>query len=98
VSLGRGTLHASHDRSAGIASQVQPQSSLFRAIDDYLRGHPDAYDSLEGVQEWWLNSPAQRAAMVSTEELEAVLTYFVTVGRLKKIRLADGEVLYLSMD
>jgi hypothetical protein len=88
----------SQDRSAGIDSQIQSHDPLFRAIDDYLRGHPDAYDSLEGVQEWWLSSPGQGAATVSTDELEAVLKYFVTVGRLKKVRLSDGEVLYLAME
>lgn len=61
------------------------------SVVDYLRGHPDAADTLEGIVSWWL--PLQRYA-VGKARIEAVLTRLVDAGVVRRACLPDGGMLY----
>jgi hypothetical protein len=61
------------------------------AIHRYLRSHPDAADSAEGVARWWL--PSMNVA-ASVPEVEAALEHLLTLGLVRKRTLADGRVIY----
>lgn len=61
------------------------------AVLGYLRHHPDAADTLEGIVRWWL--PQQR---YETEKarIEQILEKLVADGALRCERLPGGAVLY----
>jgi hypothetical protein len=61
------------------------------AVLGYLRHHPDAADTLEGIVRWWL--PQQR---YETEKarIERVLETLVADGALRCEQLPGGAVLY----
>jgi len=61
------------------------------AVLGYLRRHPDAADTLEGIVRWWL--PQQR---YETEKarIEQVLEALVADGALRCERLPGGASLY----
>jgi len=61
------------------------------AVVSYLRNHPEAADTLDGIVSWWL--PLQRYE-TSKARIEAALTHLVEVGVLQRDRLPDGEKLY----
>jgi predicted transcriptional regulator len=37
-----------------VANWPEKESDMARAILEYLQGHPDAKDTLEGIAQWWL--------------------------------------------
>lgn len=56
----------------------------------YLRAHPQASDSLEGIVSWWL--PVRfRAARESVQES---LDLLVEQGLVEGTRLPDGTIVY----
>jgi hypothetical protein len=57
----------------------------------YLRRHPDASDTLDGIVLWWL--PQQRFE-TARERIERVLGDLVARGQLRCERLPGGVVLY----
>ena len=57
----------------------------------YLREHPEAKDTLEGIMVWWL---PERAMKYGPPQVRASLALLVAYGYLKKRTLADGHVLY----
>jgi hypothetical protein len=68
-------------------------ASLIATIEAHLAAHPQAADSVDGVAEWWV---ARRGVLASREEVEAALESLVQQGRLRSVRLADGNTLYCS--
>jgi hypothetical protein len=60
-------------------------------ILDYLASRPLAADSVEGVARWWLK-PAR--AGVSLGQVERALGLLVSRGRMRRLSLEDGTVLY----
>lgn len=64
--------------------------AVAEAILRYLRQHPHAADSAEGVARWWV-PPALGA---SASVVKASLGALVRRGELRRVRLADGSVLY----
>lgn len=64
--------------------------AVVRAILAYLDAHPHAKDSAAGVARWWLPAGTQ----ATPREVEAALERLVGQGRLRRVRLADGSVLY----
>lgn len=56
----------------------------------YLRTHPQASDSLDGIVSWWL--PARFAA--AREAVLASLDYLVANGLVERTRLVDGTIVY----
>jgi hypothetical protein len=59
------------------------------AIADYLRAHPQASDSAEGVARWWLHAPVAQWPRVR-QALDAL----VSQGRRERTTSADGTERY----
>ncbi len=70
-------------------------SLLGEDILRYLREHPEAADSLEGIASWWL--PASAYSQPS-ETVQRALDRLVEERRITRIHLADGRTLYQSVD
>lgn len=64
-----------------------------RAIVDYVRGHPLAADSEEGIAQWWLGEMGVDASTDATRE---ALERLVRRQVLQRHVLADGSVIYRS--
>ena len=56
----------------------------------YLREHPQASDSLEGIVSWWL--PARFVA--AREAVQHSLDRLVARALVERTRLADGTIVY----
>jgi hypothetical protein len=61
------------------------------AVLAYLKKHPEAADTLDGIVSWWL--PQQRYE-TDRERIERVLSELVTHGKLRCEHLPGGAVLY----
>ena len=57
----------------------------------YLRAHPQAADTVDGIVEWWL--PRQRHDE-AVDRVQHALDELVARGLVDKITLVDGTVLY----
>lgn len=64
-------------------------------ILSYLRNHPDAADTLDGILNWWL--PRQRYE-TERERIEQSLEELVAQGLVSKKVLGDGTILYMRSD
>jgi hypothetical protein len=62
-------------------------------IDRYLRSHPDAADSAEGILRWWLT---RQRFDESVTKVEQALALLLRKGAVKKQVLIDGRVLYVG--
>jgi hypothetical protein len=67
------------------------EKDISQEILGYLRKHPDASDTLEGITEWWLLS--QRIHEEARKVKEA-LTRLVEQGWLVKIKGSDSQIRY----
>jgi len=79
-------------------SRAEPavdDEEIKRSILTYLRCHPQAADTLRGIVNWWL--PQQRYES-DCQRIEYALGALVAQGKLRCVRLPDGEVLYASLD
>jgi len=56
----------------------------------YLRAHPQASDSLEGIVSWWL--PTRFAA--ARDLVQDSLDRLVALALVERTRLADGTIVY----
>ena len=61
------------------------------AVLAYLREHPAAADTLDGIVDWWL--PRQRHE-IERARIRAALAGLVARGALRQQRLPGGELLY----
>lgn len=77
------------------ASPHPDPSVLCQGILRYLRDHPEAADSLEGIASWWL---PQSGYSVTTESVHEALALLVAERRIARIDLPDGRTLYQSVD
>jgi len=68
---------------------------LCDAILRYLRTHPQAADSPEGIAQWWV---AGGGAGPSPGAVLAALDQLVAAHRISRLSLADGRTLYQSVD
>jgi hypothetical protein len=68
------------------------ESNVVEEILSYLRNHPNAADTLDGILNWWL--PRQRYE-TEQQRIEQALEYLVTQGLVSKKVLSDGTILYL---
>lgn len=76
--------------------RISPSSDEVEvAIIGYLRSHPDAADTLDGIVEWWL--PQQRYEMAYTH-ISRVLAHLVDTGLLRCDSLPGGGDLYALND
>lgn len=65
--------------------------AIEEAIEDYALRHPEAADGVDGIRQWWLSDHAPRA---SRQQVDAALEHLVSTGRMEKLVLADGRVIY----
>jgi hypothetical protein len=66
-------------------------SETATVIRRYLANHPNASDSLEGVQRWWLGEGAVEASSLIVQQALDVL---VKKGAVVAKMLPDGTVVY----
>jgi hypothetical protein len=59
----------------------------------YLRAHPEASDTLEGIARWWLSRQRQDDA---TELVKAALDLLVQRGVVERRTTSDGVTLFRS--
>ncbi len=69
------------------------RAPLCDEILQYLRAHPRAADTLEGIVGWWL--PRQRYELAQ-QRIQQALNNLVVRGLVEKITLANGTVVYSS--
>jgi hypothetical protein len=91
VATSRGTF----DGGTGVSDHSGEGSDANREIEDavvsYLRNHPDAADTLEGIVLWWL--PLQRYE-IGKARIERVLAQLIDAGILRGDQLPGGNKLY----
>jgi hypothetical protein len=66
-------------------------SEVEASVVEYLRRHPYAADSLDGVVQWWL--PRQRYE-TARERIGVTLEQMVAGGQLERRALPDGTAIY----
>lgn len=66
-------------------------TDIATVIRRYLANHPNASDSLEGVQHWWLGEGAVEAPGPSVQQ---ALDRLVKKGTVLRKLLPDGTVVY----
>jgi len=71
--------------------RVNPQAEIVAALISYLRGHPSAADSLDGIVEWWL--PRQRYETAKAA-IQQALDDLIREGIVEEVILGDGGHLY----
>lgn len=64
--------------------------SLVERIVVYLKQHPRALDTPEGIQTWWLDN----SRAVTVERVQAALDYLVSKTVMCRMSLADGQAVY----
>ena len=60
-------------------------------ILQYLKAHPDAGETAEGIAEWWLTEHDLNEAEILVEQ---ALNHLVNQGLLERHVLVDGHILY----
>jgi hypothetical protein len=60
-------------------------------VENYVREHPRAADTAEGIRNWWV-APACYGA--SREEVQAALDHLVEFGRMARVVIAGGAAIY----
>ena len=51
----------------------ETERDLYRAVLQYLRSHPDAMDTLDGIAEWWLMRQRIHASVTSVARVLRLL-------------------------
>jgi hypothetical protein len=69
------------------ATRLDPTAAILA----HLAANPTAADSAEGVARWWLGD---RAGAAGVDEVQAALEALVREGRMRRMKLADGNWLY----
>ena len=75
-------------RQPTLAGAMRSRSDLGREIIMYLRAHPEAADTLNGILEWWI--PDQR----NENELQKALEDLVRQGIVEEYVQIDGSRYY----
>jgi hypothetical protein len=77
----------SHRQHCGFLNTAEIEDAMM----NYLRKHPDAADTLDGIVAWWL--PLQRFETIKVR-VESALAHLVEKGLLNREQLPDGSQLY----
>ena len=64
---------------------------LCKRIMDYLKGNPDAGDTLEGIAGWWLNG---EALVFSIDDVGKAIDILVHKGLIKAVQVSPGTTIY----
>lgn len=67
------------------------RSRVAKAILDYLRKHPEAQDTLAGIDQWWL--PRQDVKS-RTATIKEALNELVTAGLISEHEGKDAQISY----
>ena len=78
-----------------LSTQSNGPGEIESAVIGYLRSHPDAADTLDGIVQWWL--PRQRYE-TERSRIAAVLARLVARGLLRVSGLPGGDALYALKD
>ncbi|NIM15086.1 MAG: hypothetical protein GTO45_24245 [Candidatus Aminicenantes bacterium] len=70
---------------------IKEEQKLSEKILDYLRKHPGAGDTAEGITSWWLDMDTDQP---SIEKVNHALEILVKKGLIKKRPLHGGTILY----
>jgi len=65
--------------------------TMVQKLSRYLRSHPDACDTPEGIARWWIDAdpPPLPVSLVET-----ALAWMASRGAVESLRAADGRVRY----
>lgn len=66
-------------------------AAIAEEILGYLQANPEASDTVEGVQRWWLS---RRSHDPKVEDVRRALDHLVAHGFVSRRGLADGSSLY----
>ncbi len=66
-------------------------SPLAAEILEYLKRHPNAKDTLEGITHWWL---LEQRIQHTIPEVEGALTELVEQGLVQQHQQRDGRICY----
>jgi ribosomal protein S12 methylthiotransferase accessory factor YcaO len=64
---------------------------IANAIERYVSEHPRATDSIEGIRTWWITHERRND---SPAEVQSAVDHLVASGRLSRITLPDGTIVY----
>lgn len=67
------------------------KDEVARKIMNYLRKHPDAGDTLEGITKWWLQL---EKIDESVKDVSIVIEGLIKKGLVKKEELQGGKAYY----
>jgi hypothetical protein len=70
---------------------MQRMKDISQEILEYLREHPEASDTLEGITEWWLMSQRIRYEM---EKVKAAVSKLVEEGWIIEIQEKNSTIRY----
>lgn len=87
------TMNAKEENDFGSRDPLQATDRVDPRVEivTYLRAHPSACDSLEGIVDWWL--PRQRYEMAKAA-IQRALDDLVRQGVVEQNALGDGSYLY----
>ena len=66
-------------------------AAVAAAIRRYLRDHPNAADTLDGIARWWLSGNSGDELLT---DVERAMQQLVTQGEVVRQTLLDGTVIY----
>lgn len=74
---------------------IEPQEivKIAEEIQQYLRTHPHAADSCEGIVRWWLTRQRIHEA---SDAVQQALDYLVATGSASRHAQTSGTVIYTS--
>lgn len=75
-----------------MSTPAHQRSEIALAIEHYLRQHPNASDTVEGIRMWWLPIDWQ----VDINDVEAALNELKEQGRIRRQINTDNHVLFCA--
>jgi hypothetical protein len=66
-------------------------AAVAAAIRRYLRDHPNAADTVEGIARWWLSGNAGNTRLANVQR---AIEQLVNRGEVARRTLRDGTVIY----
>jgi hypothetical protein len=73
-----------------MATLSKQQVEILKAVLTYVQQHPDARDTLDGIQQWWLPTSLR----APRDDLRHVLDFLVGAGWLQAMQRGSSAVVY----